>query len=171
MLTSILTMVVMMSGQELKGPADAKLIDLVDGYVRVETATYTLEVPKEWKVTPETRWGQRKISPAGGGELGAMTAPPSQQSWDQLYDTALYFILRDGDGGKPTKYEIVKTKRGYEAASFSIIDKEGFAKERYMMVKHPEKGLLALSVAIPNKDGEKQWAAHFKRMVDSAEFK
>ncbi|MFM9872861.1 MAG: hypothetical protein ACKVQS_05275 [Fimbriimonadaceae bacterium] len=149
---------------------DAKLIDLADGYVRVEAKTYSMEVPKGWVVEAETRWGQRKIAPSGGGELGAMTAPPSQQSWDELYDTALYFIMRD-EKGTATPYEKVKTKRGYEAASFSVLDKEGFAKRRYMMIKEPTKGLLALSVKIPDQKSEKEWAGHFKRMVDTALFK
>jgi hypothetical protein len=150
--------------------ADAKLVDLKDGYVRVEGKTYSIEIPKGWTVEPETRWGQRKISPSGGGELGAMTAPPSQQSWDELYDTALFFIMRD-EKGDATPYEKVKTKQGYEAASFSVLDKERFAKRRFIMIKEPNKGLLALSVKIPDKKLEDVWAAHFKRMVDTAQFK
>ncbi|MDI9637364.1 hypothetical protein QPK87_10590 [Kamptonema cortianum] len=169
MVTSLLCAVALVPIQA-KDPADAKIVDLGDGYVRVEAKTYSIEVPQGWSVSPETRWGQRKISPEGKGELGAMTAPPSQQSWDQLYQTALYFILRDGDG-KPTKYEIVKTKRGYQAAAFNILDESGFAKQRYMMIKHETKGLLALSVAIPDKKSEEVWAGHFKRMVDTAQFK
>lgn len=151
-------------------PQDAKLVDLKDGYVRVETATYQLEVPKDWKVTAETRWGQRKFYPEGKGELGAMTAPPSQQSWDQLYETALYFILRDEEG-KPTPYEKTKTKQGYEAASFSVLNKEGFATQRFMMIKHETKGLLALSIKIPSQKDEEKWTGYFKRMVDTAIFK
>ena len=55
--------------------ADAKIVDLRDGFVRVETAAYSIEVPKEWKVSEETRWGQRKAK----GKLsinGVSLTPP-----------------------------------------------------------------------------------------------
>ncbi len=149
---------------------DHSIVDLKDGYVRVETKTYSIEVPKGWKVTPETRWGQRKIAPTGGGELGVMTAPPSRASWDDLYDTSLYFIMRESEG-TPTPYTVTKLKNGLEAATFAVKDERGFANRRYVLVKHPEKGLLALSVRIPGTDTEKEWAAHFDRMVASAKFK
>lgn len=149
---------------------DYSVVDLEDGFVRLETKTYSIEVPKGWEIGKETPWGDRKVTPSNGGQLGAMTAPPSQQSWEELYQTALYFINRE-EKGKATPFEKVKTKRGYEAASFSVLDDEGFAKRRFVMVKHPEKGLLALSVKITDKKQEKELASYFKRMVDTAEFK
>jgi hypothetical protein len=158
------------TGFAVAQPADFETVDLKDGYVRIEAKTYSLEIPKGWAVGRETPWGSRKIGSGSGGEMGAMTAPPSEQTWDQLYRTALYYIGRETKD-KPTPYTIVKTKRGYEAASFSMVDRDGFATERYMMVKHPSKGLLALSVKIKEKKNEKELAGHFKRMVDSADFK
>jgi hypothetical protein len=144
--------------------------DLNDGYVRLETASYQVDLPINWKVTPETSFGQRKAKPSsGGGELGMMTAPPSQQSWDRLYETALFYILR-GREGKATPYKIVKTKGGYEAASFDVLDKNDQVNQKYVMIKHSEKGLLALSVEFPNQATKKEWSKHFKRMVDSARF-
>ena len=144
--------------------------DLKDGYVRFKSDTYQIDVPKDWKVSSETWYGQRKVSPkSGGGELGVMTAPPSRQSWDQVYQTALFYINRE-ESGQPTPYVLTKTKNGYEAATFRVKDSNGFAKRHYVMIKHEEKGLLALSVTIPNEDSEKAWTKHFKRMVDSAIF-
>lgn len=153
-------------------PRDARIIDLKDGFVRVDAPTYTIEVPKGWKVTAETPWGARKAEPANGrGELGVMTAPPGRQSWDSLYRTSLYFILREDSEGQPTRYKVTKKDNGLEACEFSILDKNGFAYKRYVLLRHPEKGLLALNVNIPNPAEEKTWAAKFDRMVRTASFK
>jgi hypothetical protein len=157
-------------GQATPPPPDAKLTPLGDGFVRVESATYTIEVPQGWKVSEETPWGQRKAAPKGGGELGVMTAPPGRQSWESLYRTSLYFILREDPEGQATPYELVKRKDGLEAAQFSVVNKEGFAYRRFFLLRHPSKGLLALSVRIPDRKNEKQWASSFKRMIDTAVF-
>ncbi|MCB8932296.1 MAG: hypothetical protein M9921_08530 [Fimbriimonadaceae bacterium] len=151
-------------------PSDAKLVDLKDGHVRVETSAYSVEVPKGWSVTRETPWGARKAYPGGGGELGVMTAPPSAQSWDDLIRVSHYYILRE-EGGKPTPHKIVKTKAGLEAATFSVLDANGFASRRYVLVKDPKRGLLALSVKIPPTDSVDAWEKHFQRLVDTARFK
>jgi hypothetical protein len=153
------------------GPKDAQVIDLGDGYARVESATYSVEVPQGWAVTEETRWGQRKMKPQdGGGELGVMTAGPTQASWDELYRTSLYFIMREGEGD-PTPYEVAKRKDGLEAATFAVLDPSGFAERRYVLVKHPERGLLALSVRVPDRRADEEWTKHFARMVETATFK
>lgn len=99
-----------------------------------------------------------------------MTAPPSSQAWDQLYQTALYFIRRE-EKGKPTPYRLTKTARRLEAASFEVLDGEGFAARRYVMIKDKSRGLLALSVKVPSRDADKQWSKHFDRMITSAKFK
>ncbi|MCG9895883.1 MAG: hypothetical protein MH204_10460 [Fimbriimonadaceae bacterium] len=152
-------------------PSDAKLVDLGDGFVRVEAPTYSIEVPKGWRVGRETPWGQRDAKPVGGeGKLGVMTAPPSRQSWDSLYRTSLYFILRERPG-KATPYKVTKREDGLEACTFSIIDDTGFAARRYVLLKHPEKGLLALSVQIPGRDAEAAWEKNFQRMVSTARFR
>lgn len=155
-----------------KGPSDASVTDLKDGYVRVDTSSYVIDVPRDWKVTEETPWGARKASPSGSrGDLGVMTAPPSRQSWAQLYRTSLYFILREDPNGKPTEPEITKRKDGLEVCTFRILNSEGFAFRRFVMLRHSEQGLLALSVRIPNKSEESKWQKHFDRMVASAKFK
>ena len=139
-------------------------------YETLKTDAYSIEIPKGWKVSPETFFGQRKVKPSSGrGELGLMTAPPSRQSWQQLYQTSLFYILRE-EKGKATPYKLTKTKRGYEAATFDVVNKDGFNSRRYVLIKHPEKGLLAISVSIPEKSTEIEWAKHFKRMVDTATF-
>lgn len=149
---------------------DYKTTDLGDGYVQMKTETYEIHIPKGWKVSPETFFGQRKASPEQGkGELGMMTAPPSRQNWDQLYKTALYYIMREADG-QASPYKLTKTKNGYEAATFEVIASNGFNSRRYVMIKHQTYGLLALSVTIPDKESDKQWTKHFSRMVDTARF-
>ncbi len=153
------------------GPPDAKLTRLGDGYMRVETQTYIIEVPEGWGVTRETPWGQRDAAPEGAkGKLGVMTAPPGRQSWDSLYRTSLYFITRD-EPGRATPYELTKLKSGLEAMTFTVRDAEGFDQRRYVLVRDEKKGLLALSVRIPGPSEAEIWKAHFQRMVDSARFK
>lgn len=147
---------------------DVRSTDLGDGFVRIVTASYTIEVPKGWEVGAETSFGQRKVAPEkGSAEIGIMTAPPNKNSWDQLYQTSLYFILREEDG-KPTPYKLTKTDQGYEAASFSVLDAQGFAKRRYVLLKSKENRLLALSIKIPAKQDEKSLANYFDRLVRSA---
>lgn len=151
--------------------SDARVTDLGDGYVRVTAETYSIEVPKGWAVGRETRWGQRDAKPAdGSGKLGVMTAGPSRASWDDLYRTSLYFIMRE-DEGTATKYTLSKTAEGLEAMSFSVLDKDGFAQRRYVLVKNTDGRVLALSVEIPSKAGEKKWASHFDRLVKTARFR
>lgn len=152
-------------------PSDAKIIDLGDNYCRIEAATYSVEVPKGWEVSSETPWGQRTMHPKSkSGELAVMTAPPGSQTWDQLYKTSLYFILRESKG-KPTPYRISKMPSGLEAASFEVLDDTGFAGRRYILIKHESKGLLALSVKVPSREADKEWSKHFRRLVRSAVFK
>lgn len=166
LITKLLTLMVAF----VQTPSDIKTTDLADGYVRVKTPGYTIEVPKGWNVSPQTPWGQRKVEPEkGSGELGVMTAPPTKQSWDQLYQTALYFIQRE-EKGKPTPYRITRTKTKLEAASFEVLNAEGFPSRRFVMIREESKGLLALSVKVLSKEADKQWSKHFQRLVDTARF-
>lgn len=151
-------------------PKDAKVVDLKDGYSRIDTASYSIELPKGWQVSEETPWGQRKAHPKGSdGELGVMTAPPGRQSWDQLYQTSLYFILRESKG-KPTPYRLGKTASGLETASFEVLDEEGFAARRYILIRGKDGRLLALSVKVPSREADKAWSAHFDRLTRTARF-
>jgi hypothetical protein len=148
--------------------SDAKIVNLADGFVRVETAAYSFEVPKGWAVGRETPWGARDLKPASGpGALSAMTAGPSDAGWDQLYQTSLFFIRREA-AGKPTPYKVEKTKQGYEACTFSMMDDEGFANRRYVLLKTPSGKVLALSVKIPSRENEKTLQPIFSRFVTSA---
>lgn len=154
------------------GPKDATITDLKDGYVKVTAATYTIEIPKDWKVSEETQWGQRKMAPSKiDGELGVMTAPPGQQTWESLYRTSLFFIMRESPKDKASPYKLIKREDGLEAATFSVTNPAGFAYKRYVLLKHPQKGLLALSVKIPDVQAEKVWQKHFDRLVKTAQFK
>lgn len=152
-------------------PKDAKSQNLGDGYSRVETASYLIEVPTGWEVSDETPWGQRKANPKdAGGELGVMTAPPGGQSWDQLYQTSLYFILRESKG-KPTPYRMGKTASGLETASFEVLDDAGFTARRYILIRGKDGRLLALSVKVPSRNADKEWTKHFERLTTTARFK
>jgi hypothetical protein len=151
----------------LLGPGDAKIVDLKDGFVRVETSSYSLEVPKGWEVSRETAFGQREMT-SDTGRMTAMTAAGGgKQGWEQLYRTSLYFIMREKKGN-PTPYQISKTKQGYEACSFSILDSDGFADRRYVILKNEVQNILALSVKIPDKKKETGLMAQFDRMVRTA---
>ncbi len=152
-------------------PMDAKSLNLGDGYTRIETATYVIEVPTGWEVSEETPWGQRKAHPKDAeGELGVMTAPPGRQSWEQLYQTSLYFILRE-EKGKPTPYRLGKTSSGFETASFEVLDDTGFAARRYILIRGKDARLLALSVRVPSRNADKEWSKHFERLTATARFK
>ncbi|MFQ3586735.1 MAG: hypothetical protein SNJ74_01595 [Fimbriimonadaceae bacterium] len=152
-------------------PADARLTDLGDGFTRVETRAYTIEVPTGWTVGRETSFGQRDIRPASAdaGALGVMTAGPTRASWDRLYETSLWFIRRE-TRGTPTPYEIGRTDQGYEACSFSILDERSRPVARYVLLRSPDERVLALSVKIPTADREKPLQAAFDRMVRTARF-
>jgi len=144
---------------------------LANTFVLFETERYSFEIPKGWVAGRETPWGARDITPTEGkGKLGAMTAGPTQAGFDELYKTSLFFIKREGEG-KETPYRVGKTKQGYDCMSFEMIDKDGFADRRYTLLKNTNGFALALSVKIPGKDREKEYAAAFQRMVDTAKFK
>lgn len=147
-------------------PSDAKLEDLKDGYVRVVTREYSIEVPKGWAVTTETRWGQRDAT-GNGGKLGVMTAGATDATWEELYRTSLFFIQRERRG-TPTPFKVSKTDQGYEACSFSILDEEGFAERRYVLLKNKDREVIALSVRIDDRKATKDLERHFDRMVRTA---
>lgn len=147
---------------------DAKTTDLGDGYVQVETKSYSIEVPQSWKVSSETPWGARKVSVVdSASELGVMTAGKTQATWEELYRTSLFFIQRE-ESGKATPYILSKTAQGYDACSFSVLDNEGFAKRRYVLLKSPSGYAVALSVKISGKNEEASLTKHFDRLVKTA---
>lgn len=154
----------------LQMPKDAKTVNLNDGYSRVETESYVIELPTGWKVSEQTPWGQRKANPKGSqGELGVMTAPPGRQSWEQLYQTSLYFILREEEG-KAMPYRLSKTPSGLETASFEVLDGSGFASRRFILIRGKDGRLLALSVKVPSREADKEWTKHFERLSRTARF-
>lgn len=140
-------------------------------FVTFESDRYSFEVPKGWTVGKETPWGARDVVPgSGNGKLGAMTAGPTRASWEELYRTSLFFIKREGEG-KETPFRIGKTKQGYESMSFEMINKDGWADRRYTLLKNDAGSALALSVKIPNRKDEKQYAQWFQHMVDTAKLR
>lgn len=140
-------------------------------YVLIDTPIYSFEVPKGWTVGKESPWGQRDIKPtASAGKLGAMTAGRTDRSWDDLYNTSLYFIQREKEG-KPTPYSKGKTARGYESIRFAVANAKGFQDRHYVLMKNGQGDALALSVNIPSPADEKAYLKHFQHMVDTTKIK
>lgn len=148
-------------------PSDVKTAELKDGYVRITTPSYSVEIPKGWSVGRETPWGDRKFGAGDSGQMGVMTAGRTQSSWDELYRVSLFYINRE-EKGKATPYELGKTDQGYQTMSFSVLDSKGFAKRRYVLLKDKNDVAIALSIKIAKPEGEKEMAKHFDRMVRSA---
>lgn len=149
---------------------DVKITALPDGFVRVTSKDYAVEVPKLWTVGSQTPWGARSITPGKTAEteLGVMTAGVTKQSWDQLYQTSLFFIMRQ-EPGKATPYRLGKTKSGYDSCSFEVANDRGFVKRKYVLLKDAHGAAIALSVIIGDPKQEKQISTYFNRMVENAE--
>lgn len=159
---------------------DEKAVKAVK-YVEVKTANYTFEVPQGWKVGEETPFGQREMHPSAGGKqdetqgMSSMTGPGlGKRSWQDLYDTSLYFITRYAPKGgemKATKYVLGKSKQGFETCSWSMLDAAGRTIQRHVILKHADGNILALSVKLPPSaatEDAAQLEAHFRHMVNTA---
>ncbi len=141
------------------------------GFTLVNTDKYAIQVPKGWSVGTETPWGARDITPkSGSGQMGAMTAGPTNDSWDALYKMSLFFIKRE-EPGFETPYRTGRTKQGYECMSFEVKNTNGFANRRYLLLKNAKGNVLALSIKIPSSDQEKAFKAMFQQMIDTAKIK
>lgn len=150
-------------------------------YVKVDTKNYTLEVPEGWEVGQETSFGQREIVPEKkegdmkAAAMSSMTGPGlGKRSWDDLYKTSLYFITRYDNAQnaknapKPTPYTLSKSKQGFEACSWSMLDADKTTKARYVILKSQTGNILALSVKIPSKESKAKLDAIFDHMVATA---
>jgi len=138
---------------------------------RVDTEKYSFEIPSKWLVGKETPWKARDIAQDGGaGHLGAMTAGPTKQGWDELFKTSLFFIKREEEGTE-TPFRTGKTKLGYDCMRFEVKNKAGFTDRRYTLIRNASGNVLALSIKIPTPDQEKSFVAIFEHMVDTAKVK
>ncbi len=173
-------------------------------YRTLKTTNYTLEVPEKWEVGEETSFGQREIRPdrermgaKGTAERGSgadeksgekraikpqeatfssMTGPGlGKQSWDQLYQTSLFFITRfvpEGTGKmKATPYVLGKTKLGFATCAWAMTDSEGHPLQRHIILKQTNENILALSVKLPpgsSKAATERLERIFQHMVDTA---
>jgi hypothetical protein len=164
---NILSLACCLAFQTAKDPYTR--VDLGDGFVKLKTSGYTIELPKEWTVGELMPWGARSItpSPKSPTELGVMTAGVTKQSWAELYKTSLFFVMRQ-EPGKATPYKVTKMANGYEACSFQVTNDKGFAKRRYVLLKSPKGEAIALSVIIADPKDEKKIAGYFDRMVRTA---
>jgi hypothetical protein len=148
---------------------DFKLTPLPDGFVQVVSKEYSIEVPKAWTVGNQTPWGARSITQEKKAEteLGVMTAGVTNRSWEELYRTSLFFIMRQ-EKGKATPYKVGKTKTGYESCSFDVANEKGFVRRKFVLLKNSAGAAIALSVTIGDPKDEKEMTAYFNRMVETA---
>lgn len=151
------------------GP-DYQMIDLKDGFVRISTSKYSVEIPKGWEVSEETSFGQREYQ-GKAGEMTTMTGSAANRTFDQLYQTSLFFITRSMPGGKPTPYRLSKSEKGLDVMSFEILNDEKRAVAKYVIFKNSKSQILALSVKFKDKKSEADVQKSFDRMVKTAEMK
>jgi uncharacterized protein YecE (DUF72 family) len=143
--------------------------DLKDGFLRIETSKYVVEIPKGWEIGEETSFGQREFH-SKKGELGTMTGGSTNSSWDQLYRTSLYFVTRSVPG-KPTPYKLGKSKSGYETMSFEMQNVEKKPTAKYVIFKNTKSEILALSVRITDQKNATELEKAFDRMINTAKMK
>ncbi len=149
-------------------------------YEKVVTKAYSFEAPKGWEVSAETSFGQREILPKdkelakSGSAFSSMTGPGlGKQSWDQLYNTSLWFITRSYGDRKVTATPavMIKTKLGFEAATWNMLDEEKNIIAKYVVLKATSNNILALSVKAEKKEGLTKLEKSFQHMVDTATLK
>jgi len=159
------------SGFVAYGQEETRVSPLPHSFTVVETAKYTIEIPKGWSIGKETPWGARDITPeSGAGQFGAMTAGPTKAGWNELYKTSLFFIKQE-EPGTETPFRTGKTKLGYDCMAFEVKNKAGFFSRRFTLVRNAAGNVLALSIRIPSQEQEKSFVEMFKHMVDTAKLK
>ena len=165
-------------GQRRKGAVTKKM---TTPYRKTETKNYIVETPEGWEVGHETPFGQREIRPAKeteadrGASMSSMTGPGlGRQSWQQLYETSLYFITRYAPNGKKmqaTPFTLGKSRQKFETCSWTMTDSDGLPLQRHVILKHSNGNILALSVKIPPaaaKESKEGLKTIFQHMVDTA---
>lgn len=153
----------------LKAPfAKADIVDLQDGFVRVVTDEYQIEIPHGWHVGGQTSFGQRTFKPSQEeiGFLEAMTGSADGETWEALYKTALFYIQKD-TAGTPTSYTLSHSAQGYEAISFSMMNGD-VPTAHYVIFKNTEEEILVLSVTVPDRASDTKLAPVFERLVSTA---
>ena len=161
-----------------KGEATKKMTTL---YRKIETKNYVVEMPENWEVGPETPFGQREIRPVKetkadrGASMSSMTGPGlGRQSWEQLYETSLYFITRYAPNGQKmqaTPFTLGQSRLGFESCAWTMTDPGGLPLQRHVILKHSNGNILALSVKIPPtaaKLSKERLEAIFQHIVDTA---
>jgi len=150
-------------------------------YRKIDTKYYMIETPSGWDVGEETSFGQREIRPMKNttvdrnASMSSMTGPGlGKQSWQQLYETSLYFITRYAPHTqqmRATPFIIQKSRQGFETCAWTMTTSEGILLQRHIILKHPNGNILALSVKIPQdaaKKSKDQLEEIFQHMVDTA---
>jgi hypothetical protein len=165
-------------GQRRKGAVTKKM---TTPYRKIETKNYVIETPEGWEVGQETSFGQREIRPAKetkadrDASMSSMTGPGlGRQSWQQLYETSLYFITRyaaNGQKMQATPFTLGQSRLGFETCTWTMTDPDGLPLQRHVILKHSNGNILALSVKIPSAaamESKERLEAIFQHMVDTA---
>ena len=163
------------NGPHRKGEVTKKM---TTSYRKIETKNYVIETPEGWEVGQETSFGQREIRPAKetkadrGASMSSMTGPGlGRQSWQQLYETSLYFITRyapNGEKMKATPFTLGKSQQGFETCAWTMTDSDGLPLQRHVILKHSNGNILALAVKIPPAAAKEGLNTIFQHMVDTA---
>jgi len=166
------------NGQLRKGAVTKKM---TTPYRKIETKNYVIETPEGWEVGQETPFGQREIRPAKemkagrGASMSSMTGPGlGRQSWQQLYETSLYFITRFAPNGQKmqaTPFTLGKSQQGFETCAWTMTNSDGLPLQRHVILKHSNGNILALAVKIPYgaaKESKEGLQTIFQHMVDTA---
>jgi len=144
-------------------------------YHRVEAPRYAVEVPKGWIVGEDSPFGQRELRPPADASestvsMSTMVVPGlGRQTWDELYTTLNYDILRYAPTGskmKPLPYKLGETRQGIDSCSWTMDDPAGLPVQRRVILKRPDGDILALSVKLPASAG-KQVRSRLEMMFDT----
>jgi hypothetical protein len=107
--------------------------------------------------------------------MSTMVGPGlGRQTWDELYKTSNYYILRYAPTGskmKPLPYKLGKTRQGIDSCSWTMVDPAGVPVQRHVILKRPDGDILALSVKLPASAGKQvrsRLEMMFSHLVDTA---
>ncbi|MBV6458633.1 MAG: hypothetical protein HONBIEJF_01766 [Fimbriimonadaceae bacterium] len=144
------------------------IVDLKDGYSRLETGEFAVEFPTGWDVMPRNEAGERKIMPKDRtGEITIRVLPSSTDSWEQIYDKHL-FDITEKVGGKSSGMRLRKEASGMESMAYELIDGGGFGKRKFMIVKDRDGRMLSMGMTVPTREDLKLWSEHFTRFTKTA---
>jgi len=144
------------------------IVDLKDGYSRLETGEFAVEFPTGWDVMPRNEQGERKIMPKDRtGEITIRTMSATTDSWEQIYEKHLY-DMTSKVGGKSSGMRQRREASGMESVAYELIDGGGFGKRKFMIVRDRDGKMLVMGMTVPTREDLKTWSEHFTRFTKTA---